>query len=121
MQVMTERLQPDAGLQARITTAEAAHKKSEAELALLRPQAASLEQQLSESQVKLKAAQADVTSLRAEALRNTVSFQPLKSMNMQMPHAGAAWLCVARQPGVQHSSPTVQWQAFGLYAPKDDV
>lgn len=92
---MTERPQPDARWQARITTAEAAHKKSEAELALLRPQAASLEQQLSESQVKLKAAQADVTNLRAEALRNKVSFQPIKNMSMQMPHAcvGDAVLC----------------------------
>lgn len=113
---MTERLQPDACLQARTSTAEAAHKKSEAELALLRPQAASLEQQLSQSQVKLKAAQADVTNLRAEALQNKVSFQPIKSISMQMPRA---WACVAQQPGVQHSSPSVQRQALGLYAPKD--
>ena len=90
-------------MQARISTAEAAHKESEAKLVVLRPQAASLEQQLSESQVKLKAAQADVTSLRAEALRSKVSIQPMKSvhdMRMQMLPACAAWAYVARQPCV---------------------
>ncbi|KAA6419371.1 MAG: hypothetical protein FRX49_10630 [Trebouxia sp. A1-2] len=56
--------------QARIGTAETAHKKLEAELSQLRPHAADLEQQLSQCQVKLKAAQADVTDLRAEALHS---------------------------------------------------
>ncbi|DBA99644.1 TPA: hypothetical protein ACH3X3_012208 [Trebouxia sp. C0006] len=56
--------------QARIGTAETAHKKLEAELTQLRPRAATLKQQLSQSQVKLKAAQADVTDLRAEGLHS---------------------------------------------------
>ncbi len=59
-------------MQARIGTAETAHKKLEAELTQLRPHAAVLEQQLSQCQVKLKAAQADVTDLRAEALHSKV-------------------------------------------------
>ncbi len=59
-------------MQARIGTAETAHKKLEAKLTQLRPRAATLEQQLSQSQVKLKAAQADVTDLRAEALHSKV-------------------------------------------------
>lgn len=59
-------------MQARIGTAETAHKKLEAELIPLRPHAANLEQQLSQCQVKLKAAQADVTDLRAEALQSKV-------------------------------------------------
>jgi septal ring factor EnvC (AmiA/AmiB activator) len=59
-------------LQARIGTAETAHKKLEAELTQLRPHAADLEQQLGQCQVKVKAAQADVTDLRAEALHSKV-------------------------------------------------
>ena len=64
------------GTQARISAAEAAQKKSEAELVKLRSHAASLEQQVGQSQAKLKAAQADVTSLQAEALHNKVSTYP---------------------------------------------
>ncbi|KAL0017887.1 hypothetical protein WJX77_010733 [Trebouxia sp. C0004] len=56
--------------QASIGTAASAHKKLEAELTQLRLHAADLEQQLSQCQVKLKAAQADVTDLRAEALHS---------------------------------------------------
>ncbi len=59
-------------MQARIGTAETAHKKLEAELTQLRPHAADLEQQLGQCQVKVKAAQADVTDLRAEALHSKV-------------------------------------------------
>lgn len=68
----TQHTQCRASLQARIGTAETAHKKLEAELSQLRPHAADLEQQLSQCQVKLKAAQADVTDLRAEALHSKV-------------------------------------------------
>ena len=88
---------------------------------MLRPQAASLEQQLSDSQVKLKAAQADVTNLRAEALQNKVRFQPIKSVSMQMPYAWAMWSYVVRQPGVQQSSSITRRQALGPNVPNVDV
>lgn len=69
-------------LQARIGAAEAANKRSEAELIQLRPHATRLQEDLSQSQAKLKTAQADVASLRAEAAHNKVQMQARKFMDL---------------------------------------